>query len=71
MPILEKILEREETQYKSTTKLLALKWKDKREVFMLSTLHDSEVVNTENIDKQTGNETFVYSGLYRKYGGCG
>lgn len=57
MPTLENVLERGETQYKSTTKLLALKWKDKREVFMLTTMHDSEVTGTGKIDKQTGNET--------------
>ncbi|KAJ8927665.1 hypothetical protein NQ314_019846 [Rhamnusium bicolor] len=56
MPDLEHVLDRGETQYKCSNKLLALKWKDKREVFMLTTMHNSEVSGTGKIDKDTGEE---------------
>ncbi|KAJ8938229.1 hypothetical protein NQ314_011558 [Rhamnusium bicolor] len=65
MPDLERVLDRGETQYKCSNKLLALKWKDKREVFMLTTMHNSEVSGTGKIDKDTGEEkeTSLHSGL--------
>ncbi|KAJ8936349.1 hypothetical protein NQ314_012398 [Rhamnusium bicolor] len=56
MPDLERVLNRGETQYKCSNKLVALKWKDKREVFMLTTMHNSEVSGTGKIDKDTGEE---------------
>ncbi|UYV68154.1 hypothetical protein LAZ67_5003213 [Cordylochernes scorpioides] len=42
-----------ETEAKHTQNLLALKYKDKREVFMLSTMHKNEFANTNKRDKVT------------------
>ncbi|UYV68811.1 hypothetical protein LAZ67_6000940 [Cordylochernes scorpioides] len=42
-----------ETEAKHTQNLLALKYKDKREVFMLSTMHKNEFANTNKRDKFT------------------
>lgn len=53
MPALSKKLKKGEIEFMSTDKLLALKWQDKREVRMLSTLHTSEIVATDKIDRST------------------
>ncbi|KAJ8926582.1 hypothetical protein NQ314_021035 [Rhamnusium bicolor] len=66
MPDLERVLDREETKYKYSNKLLALKWKNKCEVFILTTMHISVVSGTGKIDKDTGEEkkrTSLHSGL--------
>lgn len=43
MPPLKDKLQRGEVQYMATDKLLAIKWQDKREVRMLSTLHNNRM----------------------------
>jgi hypothetical protein len=40
--------------YQTTGDLLALKWKDKREVHMPTTLHEPVMVETEKKDRETG-----------------
>ena len=40
--------------YQTTGELLALKWMDKREVHILTTLHEPVMVETEKNDKKTG-----------------
>ncbi|UYV79753.1 hypothetical protein LAZ67_18000564, partial [Cordylochernes scorpioides] len=51
MPRFGKKLKIGETEAKHTQNLLALKYKDKREVFMLSTMHKNEFANTNKRDK--------------------
>ncbi|UYV79603.1 hypothetical protein LAZ67_17003232 [Cordylochernes scorpioides] len=53
MPRFGKKLKIGETEAKHTQNLLALKYKDKREVFMLSTMHKNEFANTNKRDKVT------------------
>ncbi|KAJ8935960.1 hypothetical protein NQ314_012552 [Rhamnusium bicolor] len=56
MPALSKILERGQAECMSPDKLLAIKWKDKREVRMLSTFHKNMVKPTGKIDRSTKEE---------------
>ncbi|CAH2002249.1 unnamed protein product [Acanthoscelides obtectus] len=48
MPPLKKKLNSGELQHASTDTLLALKWKDKRDVMMLTTFHTADVVPVQN-----------------------
>ena len=52
MPSLKKKLKKGEVEAKYTTKIMALRWLDRREVCMLSTLHSNELKNTDKKDKQ-------------------
>ena len=54
LPPLTARLKRGESQYAHTNTLLALKWQDKREVHMLSTIHSTTYTNSNKIDRQTG-----------------
>ncbi|CAG5123999.1 unnamed protein product, partial [Candidula unifasciata] len=54
MPKMEQKLKKGEVSSKSAACLLAIKWCDKREVWMLTTCHDSGMVATEKIDRKTG-----------------
>jgi hypothetical protein len=54
MPKMEQKLRKGEINFRSTGSLLALKWSDKREVWMLTTCHNSEMVPTEKEDRKTG-----------------
>lgn len=48
MPPLKNKIETGEVQHASTDNMLTLKWKDKREVFMLTTFHSADVVAFQN-----------------------
>ena len=54
LPRLTAKLKRGESQYAHTDVLLALKWQDKREVHMLSTIHSTAYTNSNKTDRQTG-----------------
>lgn len=53
MPDFKKKLNRGEIDWKSSTNILALKWKDRREVAMLTTFHENEVITLQKIDRIT------------------
>lgn len=64
MPELKKKLCYGEIQSSHTKSMMALKWLDRREVFMLSSLYDSGLVNTSKINKISGKvikKTKMYS----------
>ena len=46
MPIMDKKLKKGEIDFRTSSNMLALKWRDKRDVFMLSTFHNSEFICT-------------------------
>ena len=54
LPSLANGLKKGESQYSHTNVLLALKWKDKRDVYMLSTIHSPSYTDTNKVDRQTG-----------------
>ena len=54
LPALTTKLKRGESQYCHTDILLALKWQDKKEVYMLSTIHSTAYENSKKIDRKTG-----------------
>jgi hypothetical protein len=54
MPKFEYRLKTEEICYKSDNVLLALKWKDKRDVHMLTTCHTAELIETAKKNRKTG-----------------
>lgn len=55
-PVFHQRLLRGESVHLHTRSLLALKWHDKREVHMLSTIHTPEQIATGKIDHKTGRE---------------
>ena len=71
LPPLTIKLKRGESQYSHTNILLALKWQDKREVHMLSTIHSTAYANSDKVDHQTGEEIekpVCILGLHEKHG---
>jgi hypothetical protein len=50
LPNYMKKLKRSEHDYQHTDVLLAVRWFDKREATMLSTIHEPKMVNSEKID---------------------
>jgi hypothetical protein len=54
MPFFEEKLDRGEQAYRNCESMLAVKWMDKREVYILSTIHDSQIIATDKIDHKTG-----------------
>lgn len=54
MPDLKKKLKKGEVIWKNSEKLLALKWKDRRDVTMLSTMHENQIVTLPKLDRITG-----------------
>ena len=55
-PPLSTKLKRDARQYRRTDISLTLKWQDKREVYMLSTIHSTAYENSSKIDRQTREE---------------
>ena len=53
MPPLKNKLQKGEIQSKATDKLLGLKWQDRREVTMLTTMHKNEMVTLTKRDRKT------------------
>ncbi|XP_023290186.1 piggyBac transposable element-derived protein 4 [Orussus abietinus] len=54
MPKMSEKLEKGDLSFRSSGNLLALKWQDKREVWMLSTSHSAEYKDCEKKNYQTG-----------------
>lgn len=54
MPDLKTKLKVGEVQSANTKRMMALKWLDRREVFMLSSLHDSSLLNTNKSNRKSG-----------------
>lgn len=54
MPELRGKLNKGEISWKSSEKLLALRWKDRREVTMLSTMHENKIITLPKLDRKTG-----------------
>lgn len=54
MPVLNKKLKAGDVESKATKNLLAIKWHDKRDVRVLSTLHIDELIPSNKIDKNSG-----------------
>jgi len=54
MPDLKKKLALGEVQSSHTQTMMALKWLDRREVYMLSSLYDSSSASTDKIDRASG-----------------
>ncbi|KAL2731776.1 LOW QUALITY PROTEIN: piggyBac transposable element-derived protein 4-like [Vespula squamosa] len=46
MPVMDRKLEKGEVDFRTSNNLLALKWRDKSDILMLSTFHTSEFVST-------------------------
>nr|XP_046473271.1 piggyBac transposable element-derived protein 4-like [Neodiprion pinetum] len=46
MPVMDRKLEKGEVDFRTSSNLLALKWRDKTDVLMLSTFHTSEFIST-------------------------
>lgn len=53
MPIMNEKLKTGEIYFRSSPNMLALKWQDKREVYMLTTCHSANFVNTKKINYRT------------------
>lgn len=53
MPKLKPKLDKGETSWQSSDKLLALKWKDRRDVYMLTTMHENEIITLPKVDRIT------------------
>jgi len=58
MPKMEKKLKLGEREANCTKKLLAIHWKDRRDVYMLTTMNKDKMVETKKIDRKTGKKYF-------------
>jgi len=54
MPIIDRKLKLGEQEARCTDKLLAIHWKDRRDVYMLTSINTNEMVDTKEIDRKTG-----------------
>lgn len=52
-PKLNKKLKKGKVDCKSSDRMLVLKWKDRRDVTMITTLHKNKIVATDKTDKET------------------
>ncbi|CAH2008632.1 unnamed protein product [Acanthoscelides obtectus] len=53
MPVFEKKLKTGEVDWRSSNTMLALKWKDRRDVIMLTTIHANKIVSLPKISRIT------------------
>lgn len=53
MPPLERKLGKGETDWRSSDILLVLKWKDRRDVTMITTFHENKLITLDKIDRVT------------------
>ena len=53
MPIMKEKLKNGEMCFQPSSNMIAVKWEDKREVYMLSTCHSADYINTKKINYQT------------------
>ena len=56
MPYLEEKLNRGEQIHRNCGSMIVMKWMDNREVYMLSTIHDSQMVGIGKIDHNKGGQ---------------
>lgn len=66
-------LQKGEISFRSTETLLCIQWQDKREVWMLTSLHSTDIVQTVKLDYRSKlpiKKTVVYSRLQSFYGCC-
>jgi membrane-bound inhibitor of C-type lysozyme len=56
MPDMHSKLKLGERESMCTNKLLAVHWKDRRDVYMLTTMHKDKMITTKKIDRATGNK---------------
>uniref|UniRef100_A0A1Y1N5A9 PiggyBac transposable element-derived protein domain-containing protein n=1 Tax=Photinus pyralis TaxID=7054 RepID=A0A1Y1N5A9_PHOPY len=54
MPKLSKNINRGDVSWKSSEKMLVIRWKDRRDVTMISTMHENKMVSLEKKDRTTG-----------------
>nr|XP_022901399.1 piggyBac transposable element-derived protein 4-like isoform X2 [Onthophagus taurus]XP_022902367.1 piggyBac transposable element-derived protein 4-like isoform X1 [Onthophagus taurus]XP_022907409.1 piggyBac transposable element-derived protein 4-like isoform X2 [Onthophagus taurus]XP_022914481.1 piggyBac transposable element-derived protein 4-like [Onthophagus taurus]XP_022921006.1 piggyBac transposable element-derived protein 4-like isoform X2 [Onthophagus taurus] len=53
MPIFEKKLKKGETEWRSSEQMLVLKWRDRRDVVMLTTFHENKMITLSKVDRVT------------------
>ena len=54
MPVLDEPLQKKDVEFRSTDSVLCTAWMDKREVFMLSTVHEPLVQKTKSRGHTSG-----------------
>ena len=57
MPYFEEKLDRGEQAHRNCESMVAVKWMDQREVYMLSIIHNSQMIATAETDHKTGRQT--------------
>jgi len=58
MPVMNKKLKAGEIESKASKNLLAIKWHDKRDVMLLSTMHTNEFAPSDKVNHNTGKNVF-------------
>lgn len=53
MPTFEKKLKKGDTEWYSSEEMLAVKWRDHRDVVMLTTFHKNKMITVPKIDRLT------------------
>ncbi|CAH1972326.1 unnamed protein product [Acanthoscelides obtectus] len=53
MPVFDKKLKQGDTDWRSSENLLAIKWKDRRDVVMLTSMHENRMVTLPKINRST------------------